>query len=336
MPPPPEEPIPSGRQAGPGGRAAYGRTVKLGKLWRDLMRGRVSKRIIAQVIRQIARGIITSPVIIGVLGPFVPRGLGKLDPTEEEIEAATRAWNEAIATGTIPPDFPEEPTERAREVTRARGEVLEQIGDEERRQIERDIIEEEWQRRFGTPEEEERDPVLQQILEGVLQGQGEVREILRDIVTEQQEESEERERQIEESQSETERRVLERIRGTPTPAPAPAPPAPSSPQAGIRGRLPLLVGGGLGVLALGLLARRRSRAGRAATTSEGASVPQPLTSIDRGGVSYYPSSPLVSSTGCPVPRRKKPGKCLERAPVNWAGGRYKGRRAGTKCIRWKR
>lgn len=51
----------------------------------------------------------------------------------------------------------------------------------------------------------------------------------------------------------------------------------------------------------------------------------------------YPQAPTATDQ-CNCPPKKKRGpkrKCLERAKVKWAGGRYEGKLAGSKCVRFK-
>lgn len=102
---------------------------------------------------------------------------------------------------------------------------------------------------------------------------------------------------------------------------------------------------GLGVVGA-LQARRRgggaqtavlNRAGDAITTPP-ATVgypyvgSYPLTRFDAGSV----SSSRTSSCSCSPKKRGPKRKCLERGSVAWRTGRFKGRTAGTKCIRYAR
>lgn len=82
-------------------------------------------------------------------------------------------------------------------------------------------------------------------------------------------------------------------------------------------------------------------------------VPPPATlpsgpSVTPGMLPFTPGQPMTFTGGgggvvtgsrtqgcdCKPKRRGKPRKCLERGAVAWRTGRYKGRAAGTKCIRW--
>jgi len=61
--------------------------------------------------------------------------------------------------------------------------------------------------------------------------------------------------------------------------------------------------------------------------------PQPLTVVQGGGV---PSSPTAQRMcECKPKKKKKSRKCLERAQVEWRTGRYKGKLAGTRCVRFE-
>jgi hypothetical protein len=89
----------------------------------------------------------------------------------------------------------------------------------------------------------------------------------------------------------------------------------------------LLYGGLVGVAA-GL--RKRSSTPAAAA---------PLTRSEGPGVQFQPytgTAPPSSRAGCNCkPSKRGPRrKCLERGSVAWKSGRFKGRSAGMKCIRW--
>lgn len=61
-----------------------------------------------------------------------------------------------------------------------------------------------------------------------------------------------------------------------------------------------------------------------------APTPQPLTVVQGG---MLPSS-ARQTCECKDQRRKKRRKCLERADVVWKTGRYKGKPAGRRCVRF--
>jgi hypothetical protein len=63
-----------------------------------------------------------------------------------------------------------------------------------------------------------------------------------------------------------------------------------------------------------------------------------LTPFEPLGVPYIQPAATTSTNLCKCkPKRRGPQrKCLERGQVNWRTGRYKGKLAGTKCIRWER
>jgi hypothetical protein len=96
---------------------------------------------------------------------------------------------------------------------------------------------------------------------------------------------------------------------------------------------------GLGALALGLIGagRRATSSARAPTPTSTPTVPNPLTPFEPLGVPYIqPSATTSNLCKCKPKRRGPQRKCLERGQVNWRTGRYKGKLAGTKCIRWER
>lgn len=62
------------------------------------------------------------------------------------------------------------------------------------------------------------------------------------------------------------------------------------------------------------------------------SVPSALTRFDAGSV----SSTRTAGCSCSTKKRGPKRKCLERGSVAWRTGRFKGRTAGTKCIRYAR
>jgi len=163
---------------------------------------------------------------------------------------------------------------------------------------------------------------------------------------------------------------IEAARHIPFPLPFPdwqgvvnAPPPPSTPVRGNRvrrviHRIQSMTGNRyaqLGVLGLSLLGQR-SRSSRSVPAAlvdptPPATIPDvippaipgwtpadipfgsPLTSINSG----VPSSAPGRSDRCDCkPKKRGPRReCLERAPIKWAGGRRKGKAAGTKCVRWR-
>lgn len=104
-----------------------------------------------------------------------------------------------------------------------------------------------------------------------------------------------------------------------------------------------------GVIGLSILGanRRASPSGSPALASSLAPeptpiAPAPLTRFEASPVSYFGGFGLTPPGGsasqrcdCKPKRRKPARRCLERAPVRWAGGRYKGKSAGTRCVRWE-
>lgn len=60
--------------------------------------------------------------------------------------------------------------------------------------------------------------------------------------------------------------------------------------------------------------------------------PQPLTLVQGGMLGSTPTA--TRTCECKDTKRKKRRKCLERAQVEWRSGRYKGKLAGTKCVRF--
>lgn len=112
--------------------------------------------------------------------------------------------------------------------------------------------------------------------------------------------------------------------------------SPSPRTRGVLSRLPwaqILLGAALG----------RSPTGSTVTNIIESSAPTPLTQPEPQPLPS-PGGPPIILTGsagrtdlCPEPKRRKPArKCLERAQVEWRTGRYKGKIAGTKCVRFAR
>lgn len=105
--------------------------------------------------------------------------------------------------------------------------------------------------------------------------------------------------------------------------------------------LPLTLG------ALGLLSSRRgSRSNQIVNVAPASAVPVPVPDALPTGLTQvqpavltYPFSGLSSPTAqrtceCKATKKRKRRKCLERAQIEWRSGRYKGKLAGTKCVRW--
>lgn len=138
-----------------------------------------------------------------------------------------------------------------------------------------------------------------------------------------------------------------------TPIPAPTPPTRGQK---IRGRLRKIGAGPLGrtgtqaliggLFGLGALLKRipRPRGGSelvpAVTTpltpvnAPSVASPQPIVLTASGSGGSFGTTTSTDDCNCHKPRGPR-RKCLERAPVTWAGGRNKGKRAGTKCVRWE-
>jgi len=102
----------------------------------------------------------------------------------------------------------------------------------------------------------------------------------------------------------------------------------------------------LGVLGLSILGRRSRSAGSDPATVAVAPLPIPDSPTQGPGSSPFPLTGLgtgllpstsTSAPGCSCkPKKRGPRRqCLERAPIKWAGGRRKGKAAGSKCIRWR-
>lgn len=131
---------------------------------------------------------------------------------------------------------------------------------------------------------------------------------------------------------------------------APAPPAtpPTAPplqvpvRKGTLGRDMLLraaLGVGLGAGAAALVRRAASSTVSLSGLSQPLPVttpgpaPAPLTFVGGGGV----TSPTQAREDCECKKKRrdtKRKKCLERAQISWRSGRYKGKLAGTKCVRY--
>lgn len=105
----------------------------------------------------------------------------------------------------------------------------------------------------------------------------------------------------------------------------------------------------LGVLGLGVLGSKRKRSARSTLQSQtvtpvtfpdvetvDAFTPAdvPFSAAGFGGT-FTPSRNVAGNCDC-KPKRKGPKRrCLERAQVAWRTGRYKGKLAGTRCVRWE-
>lgn len=104
----------------------------------------------------------------------------------------------------------------------------------------------------------------------------------------------------------------------------------------------------LGVFGLGLLGGKRKRRSQSVTPMPLVDVelepiaPEPLTPFNAGSVPFaatggagYGFTAQSTSCDCKPKRRGPKRRCLERADVSWRTGRYKGKRAGSKCVRWE-
>lgn len=98
----------------------------------------------------------------------------------------------------------------------------------------------------------------------------------------------------------------------------------------------------LGIFGLGLLGgRSTSRPRPALTAVPELAPPDDLTGFNTGLLPFVGGTPINpvsrSDTACSCkPKRKGPKRrCLERAQVAWRSGRYKGKLAGTRCVRWE-
>jgi hypothetical protein len=127
--------------------------------------------------------------------------------------------------------------------------------------------------------------------------------------------------------------------GPVAPAPTPREPLRVRIRRGIQNNLTELI---LGTLTLGSLRRSSSTAPNIPidinVPTGGAAFPLPLT----GNQPSVLTSSLLQRVGrvgqqtceCKKPRKSKRRKCLERGQIEWRSGRYKGKLAGTKCVRW--
>jgi len=109
----------------------------------------------------------------------------------------------------------------------------------------------------------------------------------------------------------------------------------------------------LGVLGLGVLGSRRRRSSPAVMPSLQEVTPitfpdaEDVLTLTPGmipfaampGASGYgaqpPSTTRLGDCSCKPKRRGPKRRCLERAQVAWRSGRYKGKLAGTRCVRWE-
>lgn len=109
----------------------------------------------------------------------------------------------------------------------------------------------------------------------------------------------------------------------------------------------------LGIFGLGVLGgRKRSRnalSPLALSSSDDFVTQSPLdslTPINAGALPFSSSgfnyggggTPTATATacGCKPKKRGPKRRCLERAQVAWRSGRYKGKLAGTRCVRWEK
>lgn len=133
------------------------------------------------------------------------------------------------------------------------------------------------------------------------------------------------------------------------PAPSPAPPQPRRSRAAraltrVQNamRNPWAYAGvlGLGIISprkrssssMPLAARRRDRDDEILTTINPGMLPFTAPS---GFGAIPPSVTASSNCDCKPKRRGPKRRCLERAQVAWKTGRYKGKNAGTRCVRWE-
>lgn len=126
--------------------------------------------------------------------------------------------------------------------------------------------------------------------------------------------------------------------GPPVPAPAPSQQpatttATRSARQSILGRLPwqqIILGALLGGPIRGTRSTVQSAVGTAPLTGV-----QPQALPSSGGGTIFTTGTSTSTCDCPPKKKRKTRKCLERAPVEWRSGRYKGKLAGTKCVRFQ-
>lgn len=108
----------------------------------------------------------------------------------------------------------------------------------------------------------------------------------------------------------------------------------------IRDRLQEIILGTVGVGIISSLRRGSSapptvNIGQPRLTVGGA--PQPLTRVETLPLTFAQTSPTLQGLcECPPKKKRKRRKCLERAQVEWRTGRFKGKLAGTKCVRFSR
>jgi len=106
----------------------------------------------------------------------------------------------------------------------------------------------------------------------------------------------------------------------------------------------------LATLGLGVLSSSRSRSSQTVPAVSllppGLVTPEPLTPFNTGSVPFVagqptysvPQRPSGSATqrcDCKPKKRGPKRRCLERGQVQWRSGRYKGKPAGSRCIRWE-
>lgn len=107
----------------------------------------------------------------------------------------------------------------------------------------------------------------------------------------------------------------------------------------IAGNLQNIVLGTIGLGTLSLLRRRSSSSVSPLTvnvpaiaTPTATPIPQPLTVVQGGGVPFTGTG--TQQCECKEKKKREKRKCLERAQVVWKTGRYKGKLAGTRCVRF--
>jgi len=108
----------------------------------------------------------------------------------------------------------------------------------------------------------------------------------------------------------------------------------------LRDNLQSIVLGAIGLGSLSLLRRERAASPLTVNIPQAAvaplptpttdTLPQPLTLVQSAGL----SSTSTRTCECKAKKKRDKRKCLERAQVEWRSGRYKGKLAGTKCVRF--
>ena len=121
------------------------------------------------------------------------------------------------------------------------------------------------------------------------------------------------------------------------PRPAPSSSGPSRFRQSIFGRLPwqqILLSSLIGSLGSSRSSSSSAPITAAELVSSGEQPIPNLTRVGSAGVPFIPRSSITGNCECPPKRKRTKRKCLERAEVSWRTGRYKGKKAGTKCVRF--